>query len=162
MNSAGPRLPNGIVVAKTPGVHSALPFLVVAIAVPLAACSSATVAEVNGCTEGTPLAMSVSQSGALNVAVCTSSQPPVQDQMVGEIMVTNASGKPVDGLTLSVTPWMPEMGHGQSPVVTVTPKGKGVYSIAPLAFFMAGEWELVTKIDGQTTSDSANPSFYVP
>jgi hypothetical protein len=129
---------------------------------PLAACSSATAAEVDGCTEGTPLVTATSQSGALSVAVCTSSQPPVEDQMQGEVTVRDATTKsPVDGLTLSVTPWMPAMGHGQSVTVTVTPKGNGVYAIAPLAFFMAGEWELVTKIEGPM-SDTANPAFYVP
>ena len=81
--------------------------------------------------------------------------------MEGEITVTDKTGNPVDGLTVSVTPWMPAIGHGQSALVTVTPKGKGVYAVAPLAFFMAGEWELVTKIEGPM-SDSANPSFYVP
>lgn len=82
--------------------------------------------------------------------------------MVGELTITDTNTKsPVDGLTVSVTPWMPAMGHGQSETVNVTPKGKGVYSISPLAFFMAGEWELVTKIGGPM-SDTANPSFYVP
>jgi len=157
----GPRLPNPPPITRTSAVRLTRHALVL-LALPLGACSSATAAEVNGCTEGTPLVTTMSQSGALLVAVCTSSQPPVEDQMQGEVIIHDAKTRaPVDGLTLSVTPWMPAMGHGQSVTVTVTPKGNGVYDIAPLAFFMAGEWELVTKIDGQT-SDSASPSFYVP
>jgi hypothetical protein len=137
-----------------------LPFVVLAAG--LVACSSESAAEVDGCTTGTPLATSTSQTGSLSVAVCTSMQPPVTDQMQGELHITDATtGKPVDGLDLSVTPWMPAMGHGQSVVVTVTPMGKGVYAIAPLAFFMAGEWELVTKVGG-AVNDTVSPSFYVP
>ncbi len=147
-------------VAKTSGVRpSAL--LLVLLTLPFAGCSSASVAEVNGCTEGTPLATSVSKGGTLNVAVCTSSQPPVQEQMEGELIITDRKGVPVDGLTVSATPWMPAMNHGQSLVVNVTPKGKGIYAIAPLAFFMAGTWEISTSIDGPM-KDSAAPVFNVP
>jgi len=129
--------------------------------VALTACSSASVAEIDGCTTGTPLATSTSQSGALQISVCTSFQPPVESLMTGRITVKDTAGHPMDGLTLSVTPWMPAMGHGQSLAVTITPLGNGDYQVAPLELFMAGEWELATKVSG-TVTDSANPSFYVP
>jgi hypothetical protein len=81
--------------------------------------------------------------------------------MQAELTITDAMGKPVDGLTFSVVPWMPAMGHGTSLVPTVTPMGKGTYAVGDLSLFMPGEWELRLTFSG-STSDTANPVFDVP
>jgi hypothetical protein len=62
-----------------------------------------------------------------------------------QYIVTNASdATPVDGLALSIVPWMPAMGHGTAITPTITELGDGVYQIDDVDLFMAGSWELRT------------------
>lgn len=42
---------------------------------------------------------------------------------------------------LNVVLWMPDMGHGSSPV-TIEKISAGQYRISRASFFMAGEWEI--------------------
>ncbi len=138
-------------------IASRLGFVPPLLLVPLLACSTASAPE-NAC----PLVTVASATGALNVEVCTSPLPPIQGTDVARVTVTQASThEPVDGLSVSVVPWMPEMGHGTSVVPTVTSMGSGTYEISNLVLFMAGEWELRLTFDG-TVQDTANPAFYVP
>ncbi len=57
-------------------------------------------------------------------------------------------GAPRDGLTISVHPWMPAMGHGSSVVPTVTALGGGRYAVSELAMVMPGLWQLQLTVDG--------------
>jgi len=149
--------------------RSRIPSFVTAVsftALTAAACSSASPpAEVVGFT-ASPLVTATSAGGSLSVDVRTSPQPPIEGLQEAQVVVTDtASGQPVDGLSLTVVPWMPAMGHGTSLVPTVTAKGNGVYEIDQLSLFMAGEWELRLTFDGappSNTGDTANPAFDVP
>jgi hypothetical protein len=109
-----------------------------------------------------PLVTATSTHGTLSVAVRTSPQPPSVGIDEGELTVTDSTtGAPVDGLSLSVVPFMPAMGHGTSLVPTVTPLGHGKYQVENLELFMAGDWELRTSLKGSVT-DTVNPVLYVP
>jgi hypothetical protein len=132
------------------------------IAALLFSCSSASPpAEVTGFTAA-PLVSTTSATGALHLDVRTSPQPPIEGMNEAEVIITDsATGKPVDGLGMSVVPWMPAMDHGTSLVPVVTPKGNGVYEITELSLFMGGEWELKLALDGPAP-DTANPAFDVP
>jgi hypothetical protein len=124
-------------------------------------CSSAGPPETTGFGT-TPLVTTPSTHGTLSVAVRTSPQPPTVGTDESELTITSATtGDPVDGLSLSVVPYMPAMGHGTSVVPSVTPLGNGKYLVSNLELFMAGEWELRTSVTGPVT-DSVNPDVYVP
>ncbi len=63
-------------------------------------------------------------------------------------------GAAVEGAELTVTPWMPAMGHGLSDVVLVTEVGGGSYEAA-CTFSMSGSWELQVHVaaDGDEGDD---------
>jgi len=74
-----------------------------------------------------------------------------------------SSGAPaggVDGLTVSVHPWMPAMGHGSSVVPQVTSIGGGRYLVEDLSLVMPGTWQLQLTLDG-SSHDTATLSFDV-
>jgi len=78
-----------------------------------------------------------------------------------ELTITETSGStPVDGLTLQVVPWMPQMRHGTSVTPTVMAEGGGKYLVGNLYLFMPGIWELQTAVSG-TKTDTADPQFTV-
>jgi YtkA-like len=102
-----------------------------------------------------------SDSGALVLEMRSSPQPPVRGQDAAELRFTDSAGAPVDGLTLTVVPWMPAHGHGTSVQPVVTEEGPGVFIVQPLYLYMAGQWELRTTIAGAMT-DAIAPAVDVP
>ena len=99
-----------------------------------------------------------SDSGLLRVELTASSSPVVgSDQL--ELSVTKIEdGTPVDGMTVSIVPFMPSMDHGTSVTPTVTPEGGGKYLVTDLYLFMPGTWVLRTTFSGPS-SDHAEPTF---
>jgi hypothetical protein len=108
-----------------------------------------------------PLQTVAGANGLLRVAVRSSPQPPIQGITAFQFVVTDMSGAPIPGLTLSVQPWMPDMDHGAPVPPTVTPQDEGTYEIDNVDLFMAGRWQLRTTFSG-SASDSAIPDFQVP
>jgi len=107
-----------------------------------------------------PLTTVTSQSGSLTLAVRTSPQPPSRGVLAVQLTVTDASG-PVDGLTITVTPWMPDHGHGASVQPQVSAQGSGVYLVTDVYLAMPGQWELRLGLDG-TTHDTATITLQIP
>lgn len=71
------------------------------------------------------------------------------------VQVLDAGGKPVDGATLTFTPFMPDHGHGSSAKPEITPMGSdGKYQIKNIWLPMAGLWKLTF---GVTTPGAAAP-----
>jgi len=68
-----------------------------------------------------------------------------------EIIVHFATGGDVAQADVTVTPWMPSMGHGVMQKPVVTERGGGLYSIENVVFSMTGHWQLQVKVakDGQ-------------
>ncbi|HVY45518.1 MAG TPA: FixH family protein, partial [Minicystis sp.] len=94
------------------------------------------------------LATIASENG-LSVEVRTSpSQPPSRGEAAVEFTVRDAQGEPVDGLTVTGQPWMPDMGHGASTNPTVEAEGGGVYRFDRVELFMPGRWELRASLTG--------------
>lgn len=58
------------------------------------------------------------------------------------IELRDAAGKALDGATITVTPFMPDHGHGASVVPAVTALGGGRYDVARLSLPMPGVWQL--------------------
>lgn len=78
-----------------------------------------------------------------------------------EVVVRDAtSGNTIDGLSVTMIPWMPAMQHGASITPVVTPLGEGRYVFTNVVLSMLGEWELQTHLSGEA-SDSVEPTFNV-
>ena len=92
--------------------------------------------------------------GGATIEVRTSPQPPTRGSIEVEYTVAKA-GVPVDGLTLEVTPFMPDMGHGATVEPTVTAEGGGKYLIGNVELYMAGRWELRTTLHGAVEDTAA-------
>jgi hypothetical protein len=109
-----------------------------------------------------PLTTLHSDASALTIEVRTApEQPPGRGVVSVEYRVTDKDGAPVDGLTLEVVPWMPDMGHGSSVKPIVTAEGGGRYVVSNVQLFMPGRWELRTTTFGPV-EDRATPSFQIP
>jgi len=108
------------------------------------------------------LATITSDNGDLILDVRTApSQPPSRGTTSVDLHVTDAKGAPRDDLTLSVVPWMPDMGHGASTKPTVEAMGDGHYEVSGVSMFMPGRWELRTKV-AAPINDSAKVVFQIP
>jgi hypothetical protein len=116
-----------------------------------------------GCTfPSQPFLTQTSDAGAFLVALRSCpDQPPVQGVDTIQYTVTDAQGAPQDGLSLSVVPWMPAMGHGSN-APTVTATGDGNYVASDVYLFMAGSWALETTISGPSVKDSVAPVVDIP
>lgn len=83
--------------------------------------------------------------------------PPAKLMNTMNVKVTDAAGNPVDGATISVTPYMPDHAHGSSVTPVVTPKGGGLYAIEKLYYPMAGLWQVTLTV----TTPGASPQDVV-
>jgi len=94
--------------------------------------------------------MTETSSGGRFVTTLMTSMPapPAQGSDDWMIQVADTSGSPVDGLSIVVTPFMPDHGHGTSVQAVVTDQGNGVYSLAPLYLFMEGYWTVTLNFQG--------------
>lgn len=131
-----------------------------ALAFALTACGGSGSGSTAGGFAGDPFLTVQSDSGALTLALRGDPSPPARGSDAVQLTVTDASGQPVDGLTLAIQPWMPDMGHGSSVSPSVTAKGSGVYEVDDLYLAMPGTWQLRTTITG-SVSDHATPSFTI-
>ena len=122
---------------------------------------------------GAPALTVASASGQLSIGVWWSPPQPTVGYDATQLAITDTTGAPVTGLTLTIIPWMPAHGHGASVVPTVSETAPGVYVATPLDFFMAGNCELMTSIVRSTDggadaigagslNDSADPTVEVP
>jgi hypothetical protein len=127
-----------------------------------AGCAADTAGSGAGAFPDAPYATVTSDGGAVTIAFRTApQQPPGRGVVTAELTVTTADGAPVDGLDLSVVPWMPAMGHGASVVPTVTAESGGRYVVSNVALFMPGQWELRTTVSG-AVHDSAVLILQIP
>ena len=110
----------------------------------LLACSSSA----GGGFGAKPFANVTSDGGKLSVALYSSPDPIARVSSVKLVVTDAASGAPVDGLAVSIEPWMPAMGHGASTEPTITVSGGGVYLATNVLMVMPGEWQLRTTFSG--------------
>lgn len=90
--------------------------------------------------------------------------PPVRGDNRWTVEVVDTAGKPLEGLTILVTPFMPDHQHGTPVRAQVTPAGSpGRYQLAPVNLFMPGLWEVTIQArDGADLRDQAVFSFCIP
>ncbi len=72
--------------------------------------------------------------------------PPIKGTNAMTIEILDAGGQPVDGATVTVTPWMPDHAHGSAVKPVVTPLGDGKYDIDKVYLAMAGLWQIKVSV----------------
>lgn len=108
-----------------------------------------------------PFATLTSDDGAAVLEVRTApSQPPARGRTHVELRLTDQDGEALEGATLTVVPFMPDMAHAAANEPDVEPLGGGMYEVTPVDMIMSGRWELLTTIDGPV-HDRANITFEI-
>ena len=95
-----------------------------------------------------PLETVTTDAGRAQVALWASPSPLVRGSSTIRLVVTDATNKPLDGVTIDVVPWMPAMGHGSSTVPVVSALGNGGYLVSEVVLVMPGTWELRMQLSG--------------
>ena len=95
----------------------------------------------------------VTDQGLYELVVSYTPDPPVAGDTTLTVEIHDADlGDLLTGSTLTVTPWMPDHGHGISePPVVV--EDAGIYTVT-FAYSMPGTWELTFDVDGSLGVDS--------
>jgi hypothetical protein len=82
-------------------------------------------------------------SGGLTVKILDATPaPPAKGDNAWNVTITDKSGAPVSGATVTVKTWMPDHAHGSSIVPLVADSGGGKYALTRLNLFMPGIWEI--------------------
>lgn len=134
----------------------------IAAAAALAACSASSSPDPGDGFPEAPYA-TLTTDGGLRVELRTApEQPPVRGEARAELRVADAEGRPRDGLSIEVTPWMPAHGHGSPKTPVVTALGDGAYRVDAIELTMAGTWELRISLGGaEGASDRATARLEV-
>lgn len=86
-------------------------------------------------------------AGQYQVKIVESNPGPMVKGMNSmNLEIVDANGQPVDGATVTVTPFMPDHGHGSARQVVVKPLGNGRYEVTDIWLSMAGLWTLTVSI----------------
>ncbi len=74
-----------------------------------------------------------------------------------DLVIHDRNDRDVTGGVITVTPWMPDMGHGVFDKPVVTERGGGLYTVENIILTMSGYWQLKVDIkwgDTVVTADS--------
>jgi hypothetical protein len=96
-----------------------------------------------------------SSDGTLKVSIAGAQPaPPEKGINTWTVQLTDGSGNPVSEAAVSVTPWMPDHGHGSSIVPQVMPtKSAGTYQVTLLDLFMPGIWQVTFDVTSPSSQD---------
>jgi protein SCO1 len=78
-----------------------------------------------------------------------------------DLKVRNRDGQSVEGAGITVTPWMPSMGHGVWDKPVITERGGGIYHVENIRIIMGGSWELKIKVRKGSLEEQAVFPFEV-
>jgi YtkA-like len=112
--------------------------------------------------------VTVPSSGGTYMATLVTSQPGYPDdhkppgpEVKGvntwNVLIGDSAGAPLDGLTVTVTPYMPDHRHGTSVAPVTTASGAGGYLVTPVYLYMSGYWEVTLDIEPPATDGGAAP-----
>ncbi|MEZ4317657.1 MAG: FixH family protein [Myxococcota bacterium] len=95
--------------------------------------------------------------------VSATPDPPDEGDNDWVVKVLSESGTPVEGGTVTVTPWMPAHGHGISPpnYSGQAAPGDGEYSIPTFDLIMPGVWEFQFLVTESMMNDTVELSFCI-
>jgi hypothetical protein len=98
------------------------------------------------------------KNGAVKVRLLEATpSPPDKGSNAWTIEIVDAAGAPVDGLALTVKPFMPDHGHGASVTPQIAAMGAGKYSITLLDLFMPGVWTITFTVPSPSSADAGAP-----
>ncbi len=86
--------------------------------------------------------------------------PTAGDATLHIDLISNKTGESSLGAAVSVTPWMPDHGHGIADDVIVEELGMGEYA-ASWVYSMSGYWELTITIDADNGEDEVIVGYEV-
>ena len=88
--------------------------------------------------------LGLEKDGTAHRVTFTDAEPaePIRGLNTWTIALSDLEGAPMEGMELSIVPWMPDHGHGSPQPVEVTDIGEGQYTLDPVNLFMAGYWEV--------------------
>jgi hypothetical protein len=85
--------------------------------------------------------------------------PPQKGDNTWTLSIQNSGAAPLPGATVTVTPFMPDHGHGSPIRAEVSelamPAGGGQYRVFPINLFMPGLWQITVAAQASGVSDSA-------
>jgi hypothetical protein len=81
--------------------------------------------------------------------------PPARGSDTWTVKMLDANDVPLDGLSMTASPYMPDHHHPTTVPATVTPLGGGIYTVTPVYFFMPAYWTITFKLhpDDDVTMD---------
>ena len=81
--------------------------------------------------------------------------PPIRDYNDWQLVVMDASGAPLPDADLSITPWMPDHGHGSPNQATALIRAAepGAWDLQDLDLFMPGYWEVHFDVELPNTDE---------
>jgi hypothetical protein len=99
--------------------------------------------------------MNRTSTSGIKVAIMESTPaPPARGDNVWRLSITDAQDVAMEGMVVTVFPWMPDHGHGTSAVAQIADIGQGEYTLDPVNLWMAGYWEItITVGDGVTEAE---------
>lgn len=96
-----------------------------------------------------------SEQGGFNLQLRLSDSGLKLGPNTADITVQDQAGNPVEGAQLTVTPWMPSMGHGVWDKPVVKELGGGRYHVENVVIIMGGVWELKVALKKGEREDRA-------
>ena len=83
----------------------------------------------------------------------------VEDKMfkvgvnAADVIIHDRNDREVVGAEITITPWMPEMGHGVFTPPSITERGGGLYRVEDVTLVMGGHWEMRIEISKDMIKD---------
>jgi len=100
-----------------------------------------------------------SEKGMFSLEMAVSGKGLQSGVNVLDITVRDKAGKGVEGAEITVTPWLPGMGHGVWDKPVVKERGAGKYQIQNIVTTMKGRWELRFDVKKGSSRDKAVFAF---
>lgn len=96
----------------------------------------------------------VTESGEFSVEVLLPDEKVEMGVNRVDLIIHNKYDQDVTSARITVTPWMPSMGHGVMEKPVLNEKGGGLYNVTNVVFSMTGDWELRLEITSGSTTDT--------
>jgi hypothetical protein len=106
------------------------------------------------------------KAGLLDVKLMTANPaPPGFNNNTWVIQVNSMAagvvGSPVDGATITVTPFMPDHQHGTAIKAKIQAMSGGQYQLSPINLWMPGYWETTIDVQAGAVHDSVVYKFCI-
>lgn len=88
-----------------------------------------------------------SEDGIITGQFIPEYEPPISGKNSLEFILAEEDGAPIVGADVTVTPFMPSMGHGSTEDPVVEELDNGMYSVTNILYTMKGEWSLTFQVE---------------